>query len=567
MTLPSYAPGVFMGADMILRELDVAAPFDINSRNHRELVGITAASSQISFYDFYGKSNCVPGAIAFDTPGTYTWPAPRYGVLTVEVWGGGGGGGGYGDAPGVSYAYGGVYGETGLTSYFYGPTTVYATGGQGGQNGGTDRNGGIATNTVGGVGGSGNTGGAPGGVVSGGAGAGGPQSQGSLGGSGANGGAMSGAMAPGNFIAGGGGGYVYSYGGKFPGASGGGGGGGYAWATYQAGGGGSTVYTIVVGRGGYGNTGNGGGGTGASGAVHLRWDCGGAAAPPQINYNERVSITANAPISSPSVLLSVTGGAANTTFIYYVNGTGGVNVQLDGNGNANVGLSFAATAASHSVTGSFAASGHTFSVTTSIYDDSPSVPASCFLMGSPVVMADGTIKMIEDITIGEWVRGAFGEHNQVLALDRPMLGNRHMYNINGEHQTTAEHNHLTESGLFGCVSLAESQNEKLYTHQEVITEQGVEEWFFSGIQETSLITQFELGNRLKTTDGYKSLDSMEPLTLAPETQLYNLVLSGSHTYYVQGYCVTGFGQDYDFDYRTWQSKGTPWTADDYRTSK
>ena len=192
---------------------------------------------------------------------------------------------------------------------------------------------------------------------------------------------------------------------------------------------------------------------------------------------------------------------------------------------------------------------------------------SCFLMGSPVVMADGTIKMIEDITIGEWVRGAFGEHNQVLALDRPLLGNRTMYNINGEHQTTAEHNHLTESGLFGCVSLAESQNEKLWTHQEVITDQGVEEWFFSGIQDTSLITQFELGNRLKTTDGYKSLDSMEPLTLAPETQLYNLVLSGSHTYYVQGYCVTGFGHDYDFDYRTWQSKGTSWSADDYRNPK
>ena len=189
---------------------------------------------------------------------------------------------------------------------------------------------------------------------------------------------------------------------------------------------------------------------------------------------------------------------------------------------------------------------------------------TCFLIGSPVVMADGTIKMIEDITIGEWVRGAFGEHNQVLALDRPMLGNRHMYNINGEHQTTGEHNHLTESGLFGCVSLAESQNEKLWTHQEVITDQGVEEWFFSGIQDTSLITQFELGNRLKTTDGYKSLDSMEPLTLAPETQLYNLVLSGSHTYYVQGYCVTGFGHDYDFDYRTWQSKGTSWSADNYR---
>jgi hypothetical protein len=39
-----------------------------------------------------------------------------------------------------------------------------------------------------------------------------------------------------------------------------------------------------------------------------------------------------------------------------------------------------------------------------------------------------------------------------------------------------------------------------------------------------------------------------PYSLPPETQLYNLVVGGSHTYHVEGYAVTGWPREDDFDY-------------------
>ena len=39
-----------------------------------------------------------------------------------------------------------------------------------------------------------------------------------------------------------------------------------------------------------------------------------------------------------------------------------------------------------------------------------------------------------------------------------------------------------------------------------------------------------------------------------DTQLYNLVVDGSHTYHVDGYAVTGWPSENDFDYDTWSRK-------------
>jgi hypothetical protein len=39
-----------------------------------------------------------------------------------------------------------------------------------------------------------------------------------------------------------------------------------------------------------------------------------------------------------------------------------------------------------------------------------------------------------------------------------------------------------------------------------------------------------------------------------DTQLYNLVTGGSHTYFVEGYAVTGWPREDDWDYDTWTSK-------------
>jgi hypothetical protein len=61
-----------------------------------------------------------------------------------------------------------------------------------------------------------------------------------------------------------------------------------------------------------------------------------------------------------------------------------------------------------------------------------------------------------------------------------------------------------------------------------------------------------LGLNLKTVEGSRVLETLEIYDLPPETQLYNLVVDGSHTYYVEGYAVTGWPREDDFDYENWE---------------
>lgn len=192
---------------------------------------------------------------------------------------------------------------------------------------------------------------------------------------------------------------------------------------------------------------------------------------------------------------------------------------------------------------------------------------SCFLKGSPVAMADGTFKPIEDVQVGDYLLGAHGAVNPVLALNRPLLGDRMMSNINGEHMTTLDHAHLRPDNTFGAVSLYEYVHGENNTVQSVITAEGdVEQWLLPGFAETDmdLITQIEIGDLLVTVDGTRPVTSLEQVKLPADTQLYNFVMGGDHTYFVSDYCVTGFLNGIDFDYRNWRPAGESWTRDQYR---
>ena len=252
MTLPSSGP--ISATQIIVEErIQISDSFDMNSAVSRDLAD--KPSGQIAFSDFYSKTLIVPGC--YDVPpGTDTWwTVPHFrNSLTVQVWGGGGRGGAYGSYTGSS-ASDGRYSPSGGTSIF---DRLVAYGGQGGQNGGTDRNGGLAT----GAGGAGGT--ASGGDVNvtGGAGQTGPGAGGVSWGTG------------GSYYPGGGGtGYVANTG-KFPGNPGGAGAGGYTQkyytrATITPG----SVVHIVCGLAGAPATGtNGTGYAGQNGKVYICWD-------------------------------------------------------------------------------------------------------------------------------------------------------------------------------------------------------------------------------------------------------------------------------------------------------
>ena len=192
---------------------------------------------------------------------------------------------------------------------------------------------------------------------------------------------------------------------------------------------------------------------------------------------------------------------------------------------------------------------------------------SCFLIDSLVRMADGTDKPIQDVVIGDLLMGANSSVNPVLALNRPLLGKRLMAVINDEHATTLDHAHLRPDMTFGAVSLHEYLTGENNTIQKVIVADGTEEkWLLPGFHDhdLDLITQIELGDFLVGVDGPKQVNSLENINLPPETQLYNFVMGGDHTYFVNGYCVTGFLNGHDFDYRKWVPNGDAWTAAEYR---
>jgi hypothetical protein len=211
-------------------------------------------------------------------------------------------------------------------------------------------------------------------------------------------------------------------------------------------------------------------------------------------------------------------------------------------------------------------------VTNVVYncDCACSTDTCCFLEGSEVVMADGSRKKIEDIRVGEYLLGPYGEANPILAWNRPSLGSRRMAMINGEHATTLDHCHLRPDRSFGAVSVTEYLTGENGSVETVILADGTKErWVLPGFREEDLhmVTAIEVGDDLV---GYQNgetvarkVDTLELMDLPSDTILYSFVVGGSHVYFVNDYCVTGFINAHDFDFPSWTNSEPSWTRDQY----
>ena len=179
----------------------------------------------------------------------------------------------------------------------------------------------------------------------------------------------------------------------------------------------------------------------------------------------------------------------------------------------------------------------------------------CFLEGAQVAMADGTFKAIEAVAVGDSVRGAFGESNTVTALHRPQLGAGGIVNVNGEHKTTTHHPHVGAGRQFYCV---EPSIIKGFTygkeHTVIVNNSGKKEKRLMKGLKPERIAKLEVGVELQTLGGAKRVDTLEKIPMSPFTQVYHLAVSGSHTFVVDGYAVTGWPNEDDFDYDAWTSK-------------
>jgi hypothetical protein len=177
----------------------------------------------------------------------------------------------------------------------------------------------------------------------------------------------------------------------------------------------------------------------------------------------------------------------------------------------------------------------------------------CFLAGSLVHMADGTTKAIEDVKVNDQVIGAFGEINTVLFLHRPKLGTAQMCKINNDHSTTNHHPHVSADKKFYCGD-PDRVSKLTYGRVHMVFDAIGSPRFVKlhGLKKER-INKLTVGTSLKTIGGSRTVNTLEVYSMPPETQLYNLVVGGSHTYHVEGYAVTGWPREDDFNYDTWSA--------------
>lgn len=177
------------------------------------------------------------------------------------------------------------------------------------------------------------------------------------------------------------------------------------------------------------------------------------------------------------------------------------------------------------------------------------VPNSCFTAGQTVHMANGGLKFIEDVQVGEFVLDAYGKPQEVLFLDRPLRGDRTVYAVNDRLFMTDEHPVLQGNKKgFAVLNFESWANDKGELHQ-VIDGHGDLVWvkLVGSDQDITPVIQLQKDTTIATIDGSTDVQSITDSGKTDE-RLYNLVIDGSGTYFVNGVAVSGFSNDQRFDY-------------------
>jgi hypothetical protein len=157
-------------------------------------------------------------------------------------------------------------------------------------------------------------------------------------------------------------------------------------------------------------------------------------------------------------------------------------------------------------------------------DNQAGYGGSCFIAGTKVTMADGTFKNIEDVKVGDKVKG-HKEENTVIKLDPTLLADRKLYSFNdNEHYFfTSEHPFMTEEGW------------KSIKPEKTKERDGVELY-------DQLKGELKVGDKLVTDNGsIKVTDIKSKEMNNPEMPLYNFNVSNDNSYIADNYVVHNKG--------------------------
>lgn len=179
----------------------------------------------------------------------------------------------------------------------------------------------------------------------------------------------------------------------------------------------------------------------------------------------------------------------------------------------------------------------------------PPPSPSCFPSYALVSMADGSIKTIDQVLVGDKVMGGFGQINTVIAYHKSKLGNHPLYTINNRHETTQEHRHWTIDG-WTAIDIAGAAPE--YTHQIYVDNNGTTEMRKNIKLKYSKVLPLQVGMSLITHNGPEVIESIEAdYSADTEQYVYSLICDGSHACLVNDIIVSAWARDDDFDYNTW----------------
>lgn len=154
---------------------------------------------------------------------------------------------------------------------------------------------------------------------------------------------------------------------------------------------------------------------------------------------------------------------------------------------------------------------------------------SCFVTGTPILMADGEARPIETLQAGERVRDQYGRSNLILAVERVLLGERRLYGLNRLAPFfTAEHPFLTTRGWAAIApAMTRTENPTLAVLP-----------LFTGMHLLGWSEHVCAGNLALAPHPTPLLvESLCWIDAPPTTALFNLILDGSHSYVANGLIV------------------------------
>ena len=149
---------------------------------------------------------------------------------------------------------------------------------------------------------------------------------------------------------------------------------------------------------------------------------------------------------------------------------------------------------------------------------------SCFIAGTKITMSDGTLKNIENIIVGDKVKG-YKEDNTVIKLDPTLLDTRKLYSFNNtEHYFfTSEHPFMTEEGW------------KSIKPEKTKERDGTELY-------EQLKGELKIGDKVITEDEPIEITDIKSKEMNdPKMPLYNFNVSNDNSYVADKYIVHNKG--------------------------